>query len=264
MKVNIGAWKGYLELQDYSKNTVQAYLDSIRVYLRYFSELTFRNMTAFKGILLEKHSPQTANLRIIALNRYAKWSGHPEWKLKCIRVPKASFGDDCLTKEEYRSICDDLECRDRNVYLAVKLLATTGLRISEMKRLPESVFTDGYGDVVGKGNRVRRIYIPKAFRQELRKTGLWNPSCNREPFWNIPCSKVSRQLKRSGRSLGLSERKLHPHSLRHFFAYSFLERCQDISLLADLMGHTSIETTRLYLRRSSLEQKRLIDSVVVW
>lgn len=260
MKVDIGAWKEYLELQDYSGNTVQAYLDSIKVYLRYFSELTFRNMTAFKGILLEKHSPQTVNLRIIALNRYAKWSGHPEWKLKCIRIPKTSFEDDCLTKDEYRRICDDLEHKDRNTYLAVKLLATTGLRISEMKRLPESIFTDGYGDVVGKGNRVRRVYIPKAFGRELEKT--WTRDT--EPFWNMPYSKVSRQLKKSGLSLGLSERKLHPHSLRHFFAYSFLERCQDISLLADLMGHTSIETTRLYLRRSSLEQKRLIDSVVVW
>lgn len=260
MKVDIGAWKEYLELQDYSRNTIQAYLDSIKVYSRYFSELTFRNMTAFKKTLLERHSPQTVNLRIIALNKYAKWSGRPEWKLKCIRIPKSSFEDDCLTKDEYRSICRDLEYRDRNVYLAVKLLATTGLRISEMKRLPESIFTDGYGDIVGKGNRVRRIYLSESFSRELQKSG----SIVAEPFWGLSYSKVSGQLKRSGLSLGLSKRKLHPHSLRHFFAYSFLERCQDISLLADLMGHTSIETTRLYLKRSSSEQKKLIDSVVVW
>lgn len=127
----------------------------------------------------------------------------------------------------------------------------------------------GYFDIYTKGGKIRRIYIPKTLRKEATE---WFGKTKRTSgylFLNrfgerITTRGIAQQLKNYAIKYGLNEKEVYPHSFRHRFAKNFLEKFNDISLLADLMGHESIETTRIYLRRSSAEQQEIVDKVITW
>jgi site-specific recombinase XerD len=127
----------------------------------------------------------------------------------------------------------------------------------------------GYFDLYAKGGKLRRLYIPKRLKTETLE---WLSVMNRTSgflFLNrfgerITTRGVSQQLKNYAKKYGLNTKVVYPHSFRHRFAKNFLEKYNDIALLADLMGHESIETTRIYLRRTASEQQALVDEIVTW
>ena len=120
-----------------------------------------------------------------------------------------------------------------------------------------------------KGGKLRRIYIPKKLQEEAL---AWFESKKQNSgfiFLNkygerITTRGISGQLKKLAVKYGINPAVIYPHSFRHRFAKSFLERCNDIAFLADLMGHESIETTRIYLRKTSTEQQAIVDNIVDW
>ena len=120
-----------------------------------------------------------------------------------------------------------------------------------------------------KGGKLRRLYIPAALKNEASD---WLHSINRTSgylFLNrfgerITTRGIAQQLKNYARKYGLDEKVVYPHSFRHRYAKNFLEKYNDIALLADLMGHESIETTRIYLRKTASEQQNIVDTVVTW
>ena len=127
----------------------------------------------------------------------------------------------------------------------------------------------GHLDLYSKGGKLRRIYIPKALQDEALS---WLSGKHQESgfiFLNkygdrITTRGISGQLKKLAARYDINPAVVYPHSFRHRFAKSFLERCNDIAFLADLMGHESIETTRIYLRKTSTEQRAIVDDVVDW
>lgn len=151
----------------------------------------------------------------------------------------------------------------------VRFLAATGARVSELVQLKAEHVALGYYDIYTKGGKIRRLFIPKKLRLEAMD---WLNSENRATgylFLNrfgerITPRGISQQLKHYAKKYGLNEKVIYPHSFRHRFAKNFLEKFNDLSLLADLMGHESIETTRIYLRRTSAEQQDIVDRVITW
>ena len=125
------------------------------------------------------------------------------------------------------------------------------------------------GEGRSKGGKLRRLYIPRLLREE---TLVWLESVGRESgflFLNrygerISTRGISQQLKTFAAEYGIDPKVVYPHSFRHRYAKNFLEKFNDIALLADLMGHESIETTRIYLRRTAGEQRAIVDEVVTW
>ena len=120
-----------------------------------------------------------------------------------------------------------------------------------------------------KGGKMRRQYIPKNLQQEalewLGVDGISSGYIFLNRFGKrITTRGIATQLKQYGVKYGLPKEVFYPHSFRHRFAKNFLERFNDIALLADLMGHESIETTRIYLRRTASEQRYIVDKVVNW
>ena len=120
-----------------------------------------------------------------------------------------------------------------------------------------------------KGGKLRRIYIPKPLKEEAT---VWLKSKNLSSgfiFLNkygkqITTRGISGQLKKLAKKYEINTTVVYPHSFRHRFAKNFLERCNDIAFLADLMGHESIETTRIYLRKTATEQQELVDKIIDW
>lgn len=127
----------------------------------------------------------------------------------------------------------------------------------------------GYLDLYSKGGKVRRIYIPKILVNEtldwLSQRGILSGYLFLNRYGErITARGISQQLKFYASKYGLNPKVVYPHSFRHRFAKNFLEKFNDIALLADLMGHESIETTRIYLRRTSAEQQEIVDNVITW
>lgn len=154
-------------------------------------------------------------------------------------------------------------------YFVVRYLAATGARASELVQIKVEHVQIGYYDIYAKGGKIRRLYIPKKLREETQK---WLKEINLSSgflflnrFGNrITTRGVAQQLKNFALRYGINHKVVYPHSFRHRFAKNFLEKFNDIALLADLMGHESIETTRIYLRRTSTEQQEIVDKIITW
>ena len=151
----------------------------------------------------------------------------------------------------------------------MRLITATGVRVSELITFQVEDAAAGEKDIYSKGNKMRRIYIPTRLKNSLLE---WTGRENRYSgtlFLNrfgspLTASGIRIQLKTFAQRYGLNEEVMYPHSFRHRFAKNFIEKSGDIALLSDLLGHDSIETTRIYLTKSCEEQRALIDRIVTW
>ena len=149
------------------------------------------------------------------------------------------------------------------------ILRSNWSRVSELIQIKVEHVTLGHLDLYSKGGKLRRIYIPKSLQEEALS---WLASRGQESgfiFINkygnrITTRGISGQLKKLASRYGIDPAVVYPHSFRHRFAKSFLERCNDIAFLADLMGHESIETTRIYLRKTATGQREIVDRIIDW
>ena len=268
--MNIENFETYLRQGNMAENTIAAYLYAVREYYSRHKELNKRNLLVYKTYLIEKFKPKTVNLRIQAMNKYLDWMGKSRLRLKSVKVQQRSYLENVISNADYVFLKNKLKKEEnREWYFVVRFLAATGARVSELIQMKVEHVQMGYFDIYTKGGKIRRIYIPKALRKEAIE---WLGNVNRATgylFLNrfgerITTRGIAQQLKNYAAKYGLNEKVVYPHSFRHRFAKNFLDKFNDISLLADLMGHESIETTRIYLRRSSAEQQEIVDKVITW
>lgn len=148
-------------------------------------------------------------------------------------------------------------------------MGATGARVSELIKFKVENVYMGYVDLYTKGGKLRRIYMPTKLQNEAIK---WVESENRKSgflFLNrfgeqITTRGISAQIKRYAQKYKLDSKVVYPHSFRHRYAKNFLDKYNDIAMLADLMGHENIETTRIYLKRTSNEQHEIVRKIVNW
>ena len=260
----------YLRQGNMAENTINAYLYAIKEYYSRHRELNKRNLLIYKTYLIETFKPKTVNLRIQAMNKYLDCIKKPRLRLKSVKVQQRSYLENVISNADYIFLKNKLRKEDNLAwYFVVRFLAATGARVSELIQIKIEHVQIGYYDIYTKGGKIRRIYIPKTLRKE---TVEWLIKTNRTSgylFLNrygerITTRGIAQQLKNYAVKYGLNEKVVYPHSFRHRFAKNFLEKFNDLSLLADLMGHESIETTRIYLRRSSAEQQEIVDKIITW
>ena len=268
--MNIGNFEMYLRQGNMAENTIAAYLYAVKEYYSRHKELNKRNLLVYKTYLIEKFKPKTVNLRIQAMNKYLDCMGKSRLRLKSVKVQQRSYLENVISIVDYTFLKNKLKKEENQEwYFVVRFLAATGARVSELIQMKVEHVQIGYFDIYTKGGKIRRIYIPKSLRKEATE---WLDKVNRTTgylFLNrfgerITTRGIAQQLKNYATKYGLNEKVVYPHSFRHRFAKNFLEKFNDISLLADLMGHESIETTRIYLRRTASEQQALVDKIVTW
>lgn len=266
----ISKFKTYLSGQDLASNTVRSYVWTVTHFLDKYKEVTRENLLAYKGYLVENHKPQTVNLRLQAMNKYLEFTRKEKLKMKFIKVQQKNFLENVISDADYKFLKTKLKKEGQTSwYFVVWFLAATGARVSELLQIKAEHVQHGYLDIYSKGGKLRRLYIPKNLRSEA--TG-WLKERNLESgylFLNrfgerITTRGIAQQLKIFAKKYGIPEAVVYPHSFRHRFAKNFLERFNDLALLADLMGHESIETTRIYLRRTATEQQAIVDKIVNW
>lgn len=259
----------HLRKQNLASNTVQSYLYTVKYFHRNH-EIKLESILEYKGFLMEHFKPKTVNLRIQGLNHYLKFIGRDDLCLRALKIQQKNFLEDVISYADYLFLKRKLR-QDKNIkwYFIVWYLGATGARVSEMVKLKVEHVQVGYFDIYSKGGKIRRLYIPKRLKNETLK---WLADQHRQSgylFLNrfdqpITTRGIAQQLKSYAIKYNLDTNVVYPHSFRHMYAKRFLEKFNDISLLADLLGHESIETTRIYLRRTSSEQQTIVDKVVTW
>lgn len=268
--MNMDKFEQYLRGTNLSENTVSSYSFAVKQYYQQYDTVTKKKLRDYKVWLIENYKPKTVNLRLRALNCYLESIGRDEWKMQFVKVQQKAFLENVISEADYEYFKNCLQ-RDNELfwYFVVRFMAATGVRVSELIQIKAEHVNTGYVDLYSKGGKLRRIYIPRALREEALAWLEDKGQASGFLFLNrqgrrITTRGIAGQLKVLAQRYGLDPAVVYPHSFRHRFAKSFLERFNDIALLADLMGHESIETTRIYLRRTSTEQQAIVDDVVSW
>lgn len=266
----ITQFKAYLAKTNLAENTITSYVWTVTYYLEHYKEVNKKNLLAYKGYLVENFKPQTVNLRLQAVNKFLEFSKQEKLRMKFVKAQQKNFLENVISDADYKFLKTKLKADGYDQwYFIVWFMAATGARVSELLQIKAEHVNVGYLDLYSKGGKMRRIYIPKKLCTEatkwLKERGLTtgylftNRTGNR-----LSTRGIAIQLKHFAESYGINREVVYPHSFRHRFAKNFLDKFNDIALLADLMGHESIETTRIYLRRTASEQQKIVDRVVTW
>lgn len=266
----ITKFKSFLSRHDLAANTVRSYVWTVEHFLGKYKEPTRKNLLSFKGHLVEHYKPQTVNLRLQALNKYLEFVKKDKLKMRFVKVQQKNFLENVISDADYRFLKKQLK-KDGHTqwYFVVWFLTATGARVSELLQIKAEHVQKGYLDIYSKGGKLRRLYIPKTLKMEaigwLRDRAIDSGYIFLNRFGDrITTRGIAQQLKLFAKKYGINPAVVYPHSFRHRFAKNFLEKFNDLALLADLMGHESIETTRIYLRRTATEQQSIVDQVVNW
>lgn len=266
----VGKYKARLSQEQLSANTIKSYLLPVYTFLNIYKKVNAENVLSFQKYLEENYSPKSVNLRIIAFNRFLSFIGKSEYRMKLLKCKQASYLDNIITFEQYRALKSFLSKeKERKWFFIVSTLAMTGVRISELVQFGYSDVCRGYLDVKAKGNKVRRVFIPRTLQKALKEWLDYRGQTSGSVFRNnrgqsITIRGITKGLEKEALKCGLDKHLVHPHAFRHLFAKKFLEKNGDIAMLADLLGHESLDTTKIYLRKTSQEQKDLIDKIVEW
>mgnify|MGYP000861217224 CR=1 FL=1 len=265
-----GRFEAFLRKSNLSENTITSYLWTVDYFEAHYAAVSKENLMAYKGYLLEQYKPKTVNLRIQAINKYLVFLKKERLQLKSVKIQQKNFLENVISNADYKYLKSRLR-KDENMewYFVVWYLAATGARVSELIQIKVEHVEAGYFDLYSKGGKLRRLYIPKKLKDEtlewLEATNVSSGFLFLNRFGErITTRGISQQLKNYAEKYGINPKVVYPHSFRHRYAKNFLEKYNDIALLADLMGHESIETTRIYLRRTASEQQALVDKIVTW
>ena len=248
--------------RDYSENTLRIYTYSVQDYFSYFDDFTQDNCRRYVARLGENGlSPKTVRIRITCLEKLGAYMKKPV-KLKRPKIQKTLSVENIPTEAEYNKLlayCD--EHAPKWAYI-IRLLGTTGCRVSELIQFTYEQIQAGSCDLKGKGSKYRRFFFTKQVQEGAKgKSGY---VCMNRYGSQISTRGIAQELKNLGTKCGIAKEKMHPHAFRHFFAKMYLKKTKDIVSLADILGHGSVDITRIYLQKSYDEQKREINRVVNW
>lgn len=263
-------YKKFLIHQNLSKNTIESYLTSVNMFFAEYNVISKQNLLNYKAGLIDKYKGKTINLRIQGINKYLEYVKKDNLKLKYIKIQQKTFLENVISDADYEFLKNKLAA-DNNFewYYVVRFLGATGARVSELIQFKYEHLIKGYIDLYTKSGKIRRIFISKSLRFAAIKYYNSINRTNGYLFLNksgkqITTRGIAHQLKVFGKKYKMNLNVIYPHSFRHRFAKNFLEKRKDLALLADLMGHESIETTRIYLRKTSEEQQEIVDLIIDW
>lgn len=264
----IFTFKEELLNEERSTATIQKYIRDVHGFAGFVDtqELNKELVIRYKRMLVEKYAPASVNSMLAAVNRFLKEIGRYDCTVKTLRIQRQTFRskERELSKAEYFRLLETAKKKKGNwLFMLMQTICATGIRVSELQFITLEAAKNGSAVVSLKG-KTRQVLIPAALCRELKQyarlRGIHSGS--------IFVTKSGRALDRSNilhamkslcKEAGVEERKVFPHNLRHLFACLYYKASRDISRLADLLGHSSVNTTRIYISVSGSEQQRQIE-----
>ena len=209
---------------------------------------------AWKESLCAAYAPVTVNAMLVAANRFFAFQGREDCRVKTLRIQRRAFrsAERELTRDEYVKLVETAAGNGQErLALVTETICAIGIRVSELKYITVEALKQGRADVALKG-KVRTLFLPGKLCRKLLKYAKRRKIASGEVFITGSGRSLSRkqiwaELKALCKKAGVAAGKVFPHNLRHLFARTFYKVCRDIVKLADELGHSSIETTRIYL-----------------
>lgn len=226
---------------------------------------------AWKAALLEaKLAPATINVKLAAVNRFLVFLGWPAFRVKPLRIQRRLFRDDSreLTRPEYLRLLETARTQGRErLALLLETICGTGIRVSEVRYVTVEAVYRGRAEISLKG-KIRTILLPGKLCRKLLKYARKQKIASGEIFLTRNEKGISRrqiwaEMKALCDKAGVAPSKVFPHNLRHLFAKTFYRVCRDVARLADVLGHSSIETTRIYLISTGTEHAGTLARLVL-
>lgn len=255
----IALYKEYLINEEKSPATIQKYIHDITCFKDSFPDEAITKVTvlSYKSELQNKLAPASVNSVISSLNSFFSFINRNDLKVKSLKLQRSLFTTDekNLTKKEYDKLLNAAKNKgDQRLYLLMQTICATGIRISELKYITVSSLSCARAEISNKGKR-RIIFLPALLCKMLKEYA----TCKKIKNGPIFITKNGRPLDRSNiwssmkklcQSAGVSETKVFPHNLRHLFARTYYSIQKDIVRLADILGHSSINTVRIYTQEA--------------
>ena len=262
-------FRAHLREQERSGGTVEKYLRDVRQFAAWLDggAVTKETAARWKGELLALgREPATVNGKLAALNAFLACMGWEDCRVKSLRLQRRLFRDSAreLTKDEYDRLLSAAHALGRErLALLMETVCATGIRVSEVRYITVEAARTGRAEISLKG-KIRTVLIPGKLCRKLKKYAGQKKIASGEIFLTRSGKPLSRkqiwaEVKAICKRAGVEPGKVFPHNLRHLFARCFYRACRDIAKLADVLGHSSIETTRIYLISTGAEHARTLD-----
>lgn len=264
-------FREYLYERENSEATIAKYMADIRTFYRFLAldrRVDKAKTIAYKEWLLERYAAASANSMIAALNQFLIFLGEGSLRVKRVRIQKQMFLKDEkeMSRSEYRRLVETAKSRGKyKLALLMETICSTGIRVSELSYFTVRAVKHGKVEVHNKG-KIRIILMPEALRKKLlyfaKREGITQGAIfitkngkpkNRSNIW--------AEMKALHRAAGVDAKKVFPHNLRHLFAREYYRLCRDVAGLADILGHSSLETTRIYMSSAAAMYKERFEKM---
>lgn len=269
-KENLEKFKGWLTAEERESGTVRKYLHDLAALSVWLGgrQLVKETVCGWKEHLLENgYKPVTVNSMLAAVNTYCRFAGLCI-KVKFLRIQRKIFQEESrnLKKDEYERLISAAEKTGKErLSLLIETIGATGIRVSEVKYITVEALRVGHADISLKG-KIRTILLPNKLCRKLLKYAKKQKIAFGEIFITKSGKGMSRkqiwaEMKAICKKAGVESSKVFPHNLRHLFARIYYKVTRDVAKLADLLGHSSIETTRIYLLSTGEEHAKQLESL---
>ncbi|MCD7999812.1 MAG: site-specific integrase [Clostridiales bacterium] len=261
-------FKQYMVLEEKSKATIDKYLRDIVKFLDYMKNdpLTKERIINYKELLQKDYSARSVNTILAALNSFFRWLDHPEFLVKQLKIQQQAFcmEEKELSRQEYfRLVKAARRSGNSRLETILQTICCTGIRVSELSFITVRAVRQGVAEICCKGKN-RRIMIPGNLRKKLllyiQKKEIKDGMVFITRGGNmVDRSNIWREMKSIAKEAGVLADKIFPHNLRHLFARCFYEIDKDMAKLADVLGHSNINTTRIYMISTGEEHRRQLE-----
>lgn len=265
-------YKKALVKNELSEKTISKYLSDVKKYFDFcicenIDNDSFASIIRYKEYLKENYKSASVNSYLISLNRYFKWLEMNELRVSLIKCQRRYFTPTELTLDDYKAMLQFAQNSGKHKwYLIMRCLGSMGIRVGELKFITYEAVLSGNAEIFFK-SKLRTILIPDRLQSELlsfcRSGGIQSGTVfmNKRKTAPLDTSVIWRNLKKIAMGAKIEKSKVYPHNFRHMFARIYMDEFHDIAELADILGHSSIETTRLYTKSSKETQRVRLDSL---
>ena len=263
-------FKEYLINEEKSFSTVEKYIHDVLVFKTWMNgaEITKTDVLSYKQELTEKYAPTSVNTVLSSLNSFFVFNEWYECKVKALKIQKQIFAskDKELTKAEYEKLLIAAqEKKNQRLYYLMQTICSTGIRVSELRFITVEAVRNGQAVINCKG-KMRIVILPKQLCKMLKGYVKDNKINNGPVFITrngkpLDRSNIWKLLKGLCESAGVSKDKVFPHNLRHLFARTYYSLQKDIVRLADILGHSSVNTTRIYTMENGEIHRRQLQKL---
>ena len=253
-----------------SAPTIEKYLHDVRTFAVWLDgrEVTPEAVLAWKRELVDQFKPGTVNGKLAAVNALFAFAGWPDCQARSLKVQRRAFRDNAreLTKEEfYRLVATAERLGKDRLALLFEAIGSTGVRVSEVKYFTVEAARLGRAEIALKG-KIRTILLPGKLCRKLLKYARKQKIASGEIFLTRSGKPINRkqiwaEMKALCKQAGVEPGKVFPHNLRHLFAQTFYHQTHDVVKLADVLGHSSLTTTRIYLISTGAEHQRELEKL---